>query len=266
MKSSPINESDPLPIFSTEMDRYKEITASMRLFGDMRIKHLTLYIAFLAVVGTISAGLVVAKAHEPKLDFGDLNPKTLVPCFVMLITSLFWIMDVRASKHYWAMADTIPRATTDPDDWQSLLWPRWRHSNKLISITNSTNAIIVFFAVVYVFALWLAVEWSLPFPWQVAFLSLGVWVLFVTWVEYETYEVVKAVFSGRGVFAKITGVGALTLAGFTFLFWLICSANLKDLEWLVGFGTVVFAFFVFTLLNHFADKHQNDTNDHSPSG
>lgn len=127
-----------------EETRLSQLTENMRFYGDMRFKQLTLFAGAMTVLG---AGLA---EHAHAMLTPMLSLRFAVALIGLLVTSVFWVMEIRSSLFWVAIREEL-------QGYQ--LWPRPK--TRLWGWMNATNAILSLHAASYLFWLLCAHAWAI---------------------------------------------------------------------------------------------------------
>ena len=102
----------------------KAISENMKFYGEARFKQLTIFITWM----TLLLGGLLQFADKPIAS--TIQLLTVVPVAAMLVTAVFWVLEVRATLYFRANRDRFPEL------WPSLPRDRW-------SFLNASNAIFL---------------------------------------------------------------------------------------------------------------------------
>ena len=127
-----------------DKDQRKLIADNLRFYADARFKQLSLFLAWITL---LAGGLF---QFGDKQLARDLNISSGLPIFAMLVTAVFWVLEIRASLFWRAHRDVAPD-----------LWPRPPSDGW--SWLSSTNAVFVLYASIYFVWLLLSIKLS-PHP------------------------------------------------------------------------------------------------------
>ena len=147
-------------------DLEKELIQNMRFYGELRFKQLALYLAWItiAVAGISQYGSTIIFHNTPL--------KLLVSFASMFITFIIWTMEI-SSTLYWV----VHREKQNSDK----KWPKPDFKFKII---NSTNAIICFYTVNYLFWLFTAFIWEGHFIFLIIYTILFIFQVINTGLNY----------------------------------------------------------------------------------
>jgi hypothetical protein len=146
-------------------DHLTRMSETMRLYGDMRFKQLTLFLAWLALAG---AGVV----YSPNDNFiGSLSLRAIVSIGSMAVTATLWVMEVKSSLYWAAIRDEFPK-----------LWPRPKRV--FLPFLSATNMVFVFYCLNYVFWWWCSFRWDINVPILVIFGIIGCLILAFSVTNY----------------------------------------------------------------------------------
>ena len=102
----------------------------MKFYGEARFKQLTIFITWM----TLLLGGLLQFADKPIAS--TIQLLTVVPVAAMLVTAVFWVLEVRATLYFRANRDRFPEL------WPSLPRDRW-------SFLNASNAIFLLYYASY---------------------------------------------------------------------------------------------------------------------
>lgn len=140
-----------------------QIGQNMLFYGEMRFKQLTLLLAWLTIAG---AGIA---QFGPKIIIGSIQLRLLLAVSSMLVVSVLWLMEI-SSTLYW-----VANREAYPELWPS---PPKTKPEKLVNILNATNAVLVFYIILYWFWFCCAYQWGLSLIFTIIGIILGV-ILFI---------------------------------------------------------------------------------------
>lgn len=129
-----------LDTIHTMAERETELYNSMRSYGEMRFKQLTLLLAWLAIAGT-------GVSQSTQIDFLDgASLKLIIGFASMLVTGIIWIMEISSTKHWVAYKEALE----DKLPSNNLSWKQF----------NATNMTVLLYAISYVFWFYASCEWK----------------------------------------------------------------------------------------------------------
>ncbi|HEX7288766.1 MAG TPA: hypothetical protein VF532_21465 [Candidatus Angelobacter sp.] len=149
-------------------DVYKELSSDHRFFGDARFKQLTVWSAV--------TGFLLNAALSDKNSLSLMQHPFILPICGILFTSVFWVMEVRATLHGIEALRSKRRFEVD---FAVAPMARW-------TLFNHTNATLILYVLSY------AVWWFLVYHadtkfWLASgpFLALGICLVAFTIREYK---------------------------------------------------------------------------------
>jgi len=141
------------------------LSATMRLYADMRFKQLTLLLAWLALTSA-------AIAHFSDQAFIDsLSLRVVLAVASMVATAVLWVMEVRSTLFWVAIRDKFPE-----------LWPR--PQNVFLPFLNATNMVFFLYCFSYTFWWWCSLKWDANILLLVGFGVIGCLILVFTVINY----------------------------------------------------------------------------------
>jgi hypothetical protein len=135
----------------------KAVADNLRFYADVRFK---LFALFLTWILLLSGGLIQL-SDKPAFAFVG----RLIPVIGIVVTGVFWVLEVRTTLYWRAQRDIYPE-----------LWPRPR--NNAWSYLNATNAISFLF--LFVFVSWLFAAFHLGLHRAILAIFLGILALLIT--------------------------------------------------------------------------------------
>jgi len=148
----------------------EQLGENLRFYGDMRFKQLTLLMAWLSA------------AAFGVLSFNDKQPAQFaaivmaLPHVTLAFIAILWIMEVRSTIHWAAHRLAMPEL------WPTPKRPFW-------SILSASNAVALWYFLMFVSWLWLAHSWQAPMCGIAAWSVVGVLLLIFNVVNYvRTYQ------------------------------------------------------------------------------
>jgi hypothetical protein len=126
-------------------EHLNRLSAIMQLYGDMRFKQLTLFLAWHTLAG---AGIV----NFGNNDFvGSLHVNAILALASILVTAVIWIMEISSTLFWDKMQKEAPEIWPIPD-------------SKIMKIINASTAVFLLYAVNYGFWCWCSIKWDVE-PW-----------------------------------------------------------------------------------------------------
>ncbi len=157
----------------------KSIADNMRFYSDARFKQLTIFITLM----TLLIGGLLQFSDKPVAV--HLGLTGAIPIAALLITAVFWIMEIRATLYWHAHRDQ------SPDLWPNIPRDGWRH-------LNATNGIFVLYLSSY--CAWVAAFIELSGSCLISSLLIlvGIVVFIFGVVEYAKYSVPGSTLKKKG--------------------------------------------------------------------
>jgi hypothetical protein len=125
-------------------ERLGQLAENMRFYGEMRFKQLTLFAGAMTVLG---AALTTERSYTMLTP--ALSVRFAAALAGLLLTTVFWVMEVRSSLYWVAIREELQGQQ---------FWPRPR--TRFWGWLNATNAILVLHLASYGFWLLCARAWS----------------------------------------------------------------------------------------------------------
>ena len=146
-------------------ERLSRISATLRFYGEMRFKQLTVFLAWLTLAG---AGVVHFGAQE---FVGSQSLRAILALATMFVTGVVWVMEVRSTMYWVTIRSEAPEV--------------WPHTKKaFLPAINATNAVFFLYLVNYGFWCWCAFKWNVNFWIFVVFALIGFVIFLFTIVNY----------------------------------------------------------------------------------
>jgi hypothetical protein len=147
----------------------KSIADNLRFYADARFKQLTIFITWM----TLLIGGLLQLSDKPVAVILGLT--SVIPIAALLITSVFWIMEIRATLYWRTHRDQ------SPDLWPAIPRDGWRH-------LNATNGIFALYLSSY--CAWVAAFIKLSASCWISALAVmvGIVIFIFGVVEYAKYS------------------------------------------------------------------------------